>query len=161
MAEYDDGVALGRALAQAGLGVVTGGYYGMMEAVSLGAKEAGGATIGVTVGIISERASPNAYLDEEIRTERLLHRIDKLVELSDAYVVMPGGAGTMAELAVVWNLSIIGALHGKPIVVVGDGWRHVIETMIKELTSTDEDLASVIFEPDGPAAAALLGRLLS
>src|SRR5688500_68960 len=106
MAAYDDGVALGRALAGVGLGVVTGGYYGLMEAVSKGAKDGGGATIGVTVGIISQRASPNAYLDEEIRTERLLNRIDKLVELGEGYVVMPGGAGTLAELAVVWNLAI-------------------------------------------------------
>src|SRR5712691_10585652 len=122
--EYLAAQELGRALAERGFGVVTGGYNGVMEAVSRGAREAGGRVVGVTVEVIArnfERA-PNEYLDQEIQTAALLERIDKLVELGSAYVVLPGGSGTLAELGIVWNLAYLGALQNKPIVVVGPGW---------------------------------------
>ena len=158
--EYADGVRLGRALAVAGLTVVTGGYAGTMAAVSQGAKEGGGITIGVTLSSLSERISPNPWVDEEVRTEALLTRIDKLIELGEGFVVMPGGAGTMAELAVVWNLAIIGALHGKPIVVVGAGWEKVVRTMLAELHTIESDLDSLTFAASPAEAATELTRAL-
>src|SRR5205809_6087626 len=83
--EYHSAQELGRALAERGFSVVTGGYNGVMEAVSRGAKEAGGQVIGVTVEVIArnfERAV-NEWVDQEIQTTALLERIDKLVELGD------------------------------------------------------------------------------
>src|SRR5919202_3105336 len=151
--EYAGARRLGRALAQHGFAVVTGGYNGVMEAVSRGAKEAGGQAIGVTVDVIGQVASPNAYLDQEVRTAALLERIDKLVELGAGYVVLPGGAGTLAELAVVWNLALFGALHGKPLIVVGDGWRQVLATLVDHLHTVEADLRWLTFVPDAQAAA--------
>src|SRR3954447_22588286 len=94
-AEYVAAEQLGRALAERGFSVATGGYNGVMEAVSRGAREAGGRVIGVTVDVIAQNfsRSPNAYVDEEIRTAALLERIDKLVEVGSGYVVLPGGSG--------------------------------------------------------------------
>jgi uncharacterized protein (TIGR00730 family) len=161
-AEYLAALELGRALATRGFGIVTGGYNGTMEAVSRGAREAGGATIGVTVDVIArnfERAT-NAYVDQEVRTAQLLERIDKMVELGSAYVVLPGGAGTLAELGVVWNLALIGAMHGKPIVVVGNGWERVLRTMIEQLHTIDRDLEFLLFAQDVDHAVELVAERL-
>src|SRR5438105_13136224 len=105
-AEYAAAQKLGGALAARGFEVVTGGYNGVMEAVSRGAKEAGGHVIGVTVEVIATNFQrlPNEYVDQEVKTTALLERIDKMIELGAAYVVLPGGAGTLAELGIVWNL---------------------------------------------------------
>src|SRR5215210_1514790 len=148
--EYLAARELGRALARRGLSVVTGGYNGVMEAVSRGAKEAGGHVIGVTVDVIARNFErlPNSFLDQEVRTAALLERIDKMVELGAAYVVLPGGAGTLAELGIVWNLALLGALQDKPIVIVGPGWERVLRTMIAELHTIETDLRWLRFAPD-------------
>ena len=161
--EYAAARELGRALAERGLTVVTGGYNGVMEAVSRGAKEIGGHVIGVTVEVIARNFErvPNEYLDQEVKTVALLERIDKMVELGAAYVVLPGGAGTLAELGIVWNLALLGALHGKPLVVVGDGWRRVLQTMIDELHTIETDLQFLRLVPDVSSAVEVLAGALT
>jgi uncharacterized protein (TIGR00730 family) len=161
--EYAAARELGRALAERGLTVVTGGYNGVMEAVSRGAKELGGHVIGVTVDVIARNFErvPNAYVDQEVKTMALLERIDKMVELGAGYVVLPGGAGTLAELGIVWNLALLGALHGKPLVVVGNGWRRVLQTMIDELHTIETDLQFLRLVPDVPSAVKVLASVLT
>src|SRR5437879_7452822 len=140
--EYLQAQSLGRALAERGFDVVTGGYNGVMEAVSRGAKEAGGHVVGVTVDVIATNFQrvPNSYVDQEVRTAALLERIDKLVELGAAYVILPGGAGTLAELGIVWNLALLGALHDKPLIVVGHAWERVLNLMVEELHTVERDV---------------------
>jgi uncharacterized protein (TIGR00730 family) len=152
--DYAQGLRLGQALAERGYDVVTGGYNGVMEAVSRGAKEAGGLVIGVTVDVIARnfQLQPNSWLDQEIRTTALLERIDKLVELGNGYVVLPGGSGTLVELAAVWNLAAVGALHGKPIVVVGQTWERVLRLTLEEGHTYETDFDALTFVPDVDAA---------
>jgi uncharacterized protein (TIGR00730 family) len=161
--EYVAAQQLGRALAERGFEVVTGGYNGVMEAVSRGAKEAGGRVIGVTVEIIARNFSraPNEWLDQEVQTAALLERIDKLIELGAGYVVLPGGSGTLAELGVVWNLAYLGALHGKPIVVVGKGWETVLRTLQQELHTVETDFQALTFVPDAERAVDALAAALA
>ena len=161
--EYLQAQSLGRALAERGFDVVTGGYNGVMEAVSRGAKEAGGHVVGVTVDVIATNFQrvPNSYVDQEVRTAALLERIDKLVELGAAYVILPGGAGTLAELGIVWNLALLGALQDKPLVVVGSGWERVLRTMIAELHTIETDLQLLRFVPNVEAAVEMLGAVLT
>jgi uncharacterized protein (TIGR00730 family) len=161
--EYLAAQALGSELARRGMTVVSGGYNGVMEAVSRGAKEAGGHVIGVTVEIIARNfeRSPNAFVDQEVKTAALLERIDKMIELGQAYVVLPGGAGTLAELGIVWNLALLGALHGKPLIVVGIGWERVLRTMIQELHTIETDLRFLNFVPDVAAAVQMLQEALT
>jgi uncharacterized protein (TIGR00730 family) len=156
--EYLAAVELGRALARRGLTVVTGGYHGTMEAVSRGAREMGGRVVGVTVDVIARNfgRTPNPYLDQEVRAAQLLERIDKMVELGAGYVVLPGGAGTLAEFGIVWNLALLGAMHGKPLVVVGQGWERVLRTMIAELHTVEDDLQFLQLVPDVEAAVDVL-----
>ncbi len=161
--EYIAAQQLGKALAERGFAVVTGGYNGTMEAASRGAREAGGRVIGVTVEVIAQNFQriPNEYLDQEIQTKALLERIDKMVELGSAYVVLPGASGTLAELGIVWNLAFLGALHGKPIVVVGRGWRNVLHTLLEESHTIESDLQVLTFVPDVAGAVDALTAALA
>ncbi len=126
-AEYETARELGGALAQAGFAVCTGGYGGVMEAVSRGAKEAGGHTIGVTAKVFAARANP--WVEEEIRVESWHERLLELMRRGDAYVVLPGGTGTLVELAVVWEWLHKGFLTDKPLVVLGRFWEPVLATV--------------------------------
>ena len=141
--EYREAYEVGRLLAERGYVVCNGGYSGTMEAVSRGAKEAGGRTIGVTVDVFGTR-SPNSYIDEEIGTASLLLRLDKLTEPADGYIILGGGIGTLLEMALVWNLRLMGVFD-KPIVLLGPDWRAAVETLREHLMIRDVDLAALTF----------------
>ncbi|MBZ0200858.1 MAG: LOG family protein, partial [Ignavibacteriaceae bacterium] len=100
--EYAVGYELGKQLALNKFDVCTGGYKGIMEAVSKGALDNGSRSIGITLGYI--KSKPNKYLTEEIKCYDLFERINKLIELGSGYVVLQGGTGTLLELAAVWEL---------------------------------------------------------
>lgn len=125
-------VALGRLLAQAGYVVATGGYTGSMEAVLHGAREAGAHTVGYTCATFARDFQPNPWVAEERHTPGLSARIQRLAEESDAFVVVHGGLGTLAELALVWNMMLAGELPAKPLVVVGPQWPRVIDVIYAE-----------------------------
>lgn len=122
---YAAAQALGAELAGRGFTVCSGGYGGVMEAVSRGAKEAGGSTMAVTADFFRARA--NDWVDEEIRVKTWQARLFELVKRGRGYVVCPGGTGTLVELAVVWEMLNKGAMARRPLVVLGDFWGPVIE----------------------------------
>lgn len=128
--DYEDGVEAGRLLAEAGFGVATGGYGGLMEAVSAGAAAAGGRVIGVTAPeIFPGRSAPNVHLTEERRTAGLMARIGELTDLSAASLALPGSIGTLTELVAAWNLAFVTRFSDatpKPVVTVGERWRQII-----------------------------------
>jgi uncharacterized protein (TIGR00730 family) len=121
---YDEAQQLGAALASKGFVVCSGGYAGVMEAVSRGAKEAGGKTLGVTAKFF--RAQANRWVDEEIRVDTWDERMFELIRRGDGYVVCPGGTGTLVEFSVVWEMINKGVMKKKPIVSLGDFWTPVI-----------------------------------
>ena len=129
---YADSVELGRLLAEAGFVVATGGYTGTMEAVLRGAREAGARTVGYTCATFERAFQPNPWVMEERKTPVLSARIQRLAEESDAFVVVHGGLGTLAELALVWNMLLAGELPAKPLVVVGPEWPKVIDVVHAE-----------------------------
>ena len=142
--EYADAVALGAAIARAGYSVMTGGYAGMMGAVSRGAAEAGGHVIGVTVGLFKERGLiPNPFLHEEIHLPTLSTRLNHLIVAPDAYVVLKGGAGTLSEFALAWSLLQVGELPLRPLIAVGPLWKSLVPLLAKEGTLLDSDLGWV------------------
>jgi len=130
--EYRLAYEVGKNLAASGFTVCNGGYSGIMEASARGAKEAGGKTIGVTFKN-NFRKEANRWIDEEIFKSTLIERMLKLVELGDAYVILKGGTGTLLEFAAVWEFINKGFLKEKPIVIVGNFWNDVVETMREEL----------------------------
>lgn len=125
--EFTMAYECGRQLAIAGFTVCNGGYGGTMRASAMGAKQAGGKTIGV--GVSSWSRKPNEWIEQEFTEATLVGRLMKLVELGDAYVVLPGGTGTLLELACVLELINKEIIGQKPVVMVGDFWNGVIETV--------------------------------
>ena len=137
---YELGVELGRLLAEAGFGVVNGGYSGLMEAVSAGAAEAGGPVIGVTApSLFPDRSGGNRFLTEEVPAESLIDRIKVMSEMACAAIVLPGSIGTLTELAVAWNDAILSARRGVPpipIIAFRTCWESVVDHLIDDLRIT-------------------------
>jgi len=157
---YTEAQALGRLLAERGHTVLTGGYIGTMEAVSRGAHEAGGHVIGVTCAEI-ERWRPraaNRWVKEEIKRETLIERLHTLIHESDAALALPGGAGTLTEISLMWNLMIVESLHRRPLILVGDGWQAVFDQFFASFYTympvNQREL--VLFAPDAETAVKLL-----
>jgi uncharacterized protein (TIGR00730 family) len=123
---------VGRALAQAGFAIANGGYRGTMHAAAQGAAGAGGTVIGVTCSAFKNSVA-NEYVTREIVTASLEERLHTLVEIGQGYVVLPGGTGTLLELATVWELKNKGFLdRAKPIVLAGGFWRPLVDLMAKD-----------------------------
>ena len=72
-------------------------------------------------------------LEEEIKTNTMVERLLKLIELGQAYVILRGGTGTLLELAAVWEFVNKGLMAAKPIVVIGSFWNPVVATLKEEL----------------------------
>ena len=124
-AEYQEARELGKLLALRGLAVCSGGYGGVMEGVSRGAKEAGCATYGVTGEFFARPA--NEWIDTEVRTKTWQERLFELIRLADGFAVCKGGTGTLVELAVVWEMLNKSVMSGKPIAVVGNFWQPILD----------------------------------
>ena len=105
---------VGTLLAEAGFGVITGGYFGVMEAASRAAKDVGGRVRSVPCREFS-RDQIHPYADEIIWTSRYEDRIRTLIALADGFLVLPGGIGTMAELFYAWSLTQVRAPRHKPL----------------------------------------------
>ena len=132
---YQQARRLGGRLAEAGFAVCNGGYGGLMEASSRGARECGGYTIGVTCDVWNSTA--NRWIAEEVRTTTFMERLLTLIERGDSYIVLPGGTGTLAELALVWEVMNKSALcrsvgGRKQVLVTVPYWRPVIECLRQE-----------------------------
>lgn len=159
--QYAQARSLGAQLAAKGFRVCSGGYGGVMEAVSRGAKEAGGQTIAVTAEFFHSHA--NEWVDEQIRVKTWQDRLFELVKQGHAYVTCPGGTGTLAELAVVWEMLNKGAMPRKPFAVLGDFWRPVVDLIgevefgRKRHDGNDVPLVHVASSP-ADAAAYLAGH---
>lgn len=125
-ADYEEARALGSALAKRGFAVCTGGYGGVMEAVSRGAKEAGGKTYGVTASFFKS-AKLNRWVDVEVRKETWEERLFELIRMGHGFVACKGGTGTLVELAVVWEMLNKSVMLGKPFAVLGDFWLPILE----------------------------------
>jgi uncharacterized protein (TIGR00730 family) len=125
-ADYEEARVLGRALAKHGFAVCSGGYGGVMEAVSRGAKEAGGKTYGVTAEFFTA-AKLNSWIDTEVRMKTWEERLFELIRLADGFVACKGGTGTLVELAVVWEMLNKSVITGKPFAVLGNFWQPVLD----------------------------------
>lgn len=130
--EYREAELLGKKLSETGLSVCTGGYRGVMEAISKGASPSQGNIIGVTSAVFSP--TPNQYVNMQVHTMTLYERLQKLIELGNGYIVLKGGTGTLVELSLVWELMNKNMISEKPIIVVTDFWKPVIELLHSELT---------------------------
>ena len=132
-AEWAQAERCGSLLAQASLAVASGGYGGVMEAVSHGAAAAGGRVIGVTAPtVFPHRTGPNEHVHEIIEAASITERIHLLVSVSAGVIVLPGSLGTFTELVAAWNAAYVAPLSDtahRPIITVGDTWNSLIDTI--------------------------------
>ena len=132
--EKENIINLGRLLAESGFEVITGGFGGTMEDISKGAKLAGGKTIGITYykNIDAPNKGPNKYVDREIRAKSIFERIEIMIRDSDAFIVLPGGTGTLLELAACLEYINKGLSEPKPIIGLGNFWKNIAERLSDE-----------------------------
>jgi uncharacterized protein (TIGR00730 family) len=135
---------VGAALAREGFAVMTGGGSGIMEAANRGAREAGGLSIGCNITLPREQ-KPNPYLDKFIQFDHFFARKVMLVKYSCAFVVMPGGFGTLDEAFEIATLMQTNKLGRFPLIALGgEFWDQLVEfvsgTLLKEGTISPEDV---------------------
>lgn len=134
-AAYQEAQLVGTLLAESGFTVQTGGYIGTMEAVSRGASEAGGHVIGVTCDEIEawRPVAPNKWVAEQKRCSTLRERLFVLIDDCQGAIALPGGIGTLAEIALFWSQLQIKPWNPRPFILLGHGWKKILETFISEL----------------------------
>lgn len=141
---YKLGVEVGKKLALNGIGVMTGGGPGIMEAANKGAKEAGGGSYGCRISILTER-SQNSYLDCNLKFKYFFTRKYMLARFSIGFIALPGGFGTMDELFEMLTLVCTEKIKRFPIVLIGvEYWKPLLEyldnTFVKNGVITAEEL---------------------
>jgi uncharacterized protein (TIGR00725 family) len=127
-------------LAKEGFIIVNGGGPGVMLASTLGAKEEGGK---VEIVVLDPKRQPENYegicetnfdmADKKIFTKNYSHRLNKLIEVADAFVIFKGGTGTLSEVGLTWEMAKFEYGHHEPLIFFGDYWRETIESMEKNL----------------------------
>jgi len=120
---YELGRQVGRRLAESGFSVITGGGPGAMEAANRGAREAGGPSYGLNI-VLPHEQEPNPFVDQTVDFRYFFVRKVMLVKYSCAYIVLPGGLGTLDELFEAATLLQCGKVGPFPLVLVGrEFWR--------------------------------------
>lgn len=161
---YQEAYTLGNLLGKAGITVLTGGYSGTMEAVSRGANEAGTHVIGVTSEEIEawRPMGPNPWVKEELRYPTLKERLNTLIETCDAAIALPGGIGTLLEIALTWNQLAIDIIEPKPLILIGEGWFETMEAFFNLLGDyvPMDDRQYLAFAPDAETAVELVNSFL-
>jgi uncharacterized protein (TIGR00730 family) len=152
---YELALKMGAAIARLGFTVMTGGGPGIMEAANRGAKEVGGRSVGCNIELPFEQTS-NRYLDRCVRLHYFFVRKALLIKYSYAFVVMPGGVGTLDELFEALTLIQNGKIKNFPIVIMGtDYWTQLIgfiEQMAERGKISSSDL-NLIFATDSDEEA--------
>jgi len=153
-AEYRDARDLGRRLAEAGFTICTGGYLGVMEAASRGAREAGGRVFGIVMNQF--KAEPNRYLTDKVASDHFYDRLQNLITRSVGFVALRGGMGTVTEVSLVWNKLQTKVLEPRPLVLLGSCWREVVRCWQANLVVSDADVTYLDFAESAEEASSIL-----
>jgi len=141
--EYRQAREVGERLAEAGFTICTGGYLGVMEAASRGAREKGGRVFGIVMNQF--RSEPNRYLTDKVATNHFYDRLQNLIMRSVGFIAIRGGMGTVTEISLVWNKLQTGVIEKRPLVLLGDCWKPVVECWQKNLPVSDTDVSWLDF----------------
>ncbi len=157
---YEQAREVGRRIARAGLTTMTGGGPGIMEAANRGARDEGGPSIGCNIELPFEQ-NPNAYLDKFIEFRYFFVRKVMLVKYSCAFVVCPGGFGTLDEVFETLVLIQTNKITRFPIILMGtDYWRPIVDfvrnDMVTARTIDQSDLDLVVYTDDHDEVEAVL-----
>lgn len=154
--EYLEAKVLGGRLAEAGFTICTGGYLGIMEAASRGAREKGGRVLGIVMNQF--KSEPNRYLTDKVATDHFYDRLQNLITRSVGFVAFRGGMGTVTEISLVWNKLQTRVLGSRPLVLVGDCWPPVVAAWQKSLVVSNAEVGMIDFAKDAGEAAEIILR---
>jgi len=145
---YEIARNVGKQLAQMGFTIMTGGGPGIMEAANRGAKEAGGRSIGCNI-VLPKEQQPNKYLDKWVDIDYFFIRKILLTKYSYAFVVMPGGYGTMDEFFESITMIQTGKSKKFPVILMGKSYHlelyEYIQKMVSEKTISPDDIQLFLF----------------
>jgi len=153
-AEYQEALRLGRLLVEAGFEVCSGGYAGVMEAISRGAHEAGGHVIGITMEQF--KSEPNRYLKKIEPSADFYARLQMLILNSVGYIALRGGMGTITEISLVWNKLVMNVLPNRPLILLGECWPGAIGCLREHLVISDDDMSHLNFVKTAEEAVTVL-----
>ena len=152
--EYGQARRVGALLAEAGYTICTGGYLGVMEAASRGAREKGGRVLGIVMNQF--KAEPNRYLTDKVATPHFYERLQRLITRSVGFVAVRGGMGTVTELSLVWNKIQTRVIAPRPLVLLGDCWPPIVRVWQEHLVVSDDDVAALDFAQTPEEAVAII-----
>jgi uncharacterized protein (TIGR00730 family) len=156
---YQEAYTLGRLLGEAGFDVATGGYRGVMEAVSRGAAAGGAHVVGITVANFKDEVNP--FIAQEIRAADIYARLRHLLESADAYVALRGGMGTLCEVVFAWQMLKLELLRPRPLILLGQCWEPVLTQWLEHLTVTEKDCDCFTLTRTPQEAVTVLATLLA
>jgi uncharacterized protein (TIGR00730 family) len=162
---YQVGRTLGRLLAENGFSVITGGGPGAMEAANRGAAEGNGKSVGLSIQLPKEQA-PNPYTNVRLDFRYFFIRKVMFVKYAVAYVILPGGFGTMDELFEALTLIQTHRIRPFPLILLGrDYWKDLLSwikktMLVKHGMITPDDLDLVQTTDDPAAAVAAIKRIV-
>lgn len=152
--EYGQARRLGQLLAEAGFTICTGGYLGVMEGASRGARERGGRVLGIVMNQF--KSEPNRYLTDKVASAHFYERLQNLITRSVGFIALRGGAGTVTELSLVWNKLQTKVIGPRPLVLLGDCWPPVIEAFKNQLVVSEQDVSLLDFAATPEDAARII-----
>mmetsp|Transcript_25289 Transcript_25289/g.40566 ORF Transcript_25289/g.40566 Transcript_25289/m.40566 type:complete len:324 (-) Transcript_25289:331-1302(-) len=161
---YAMAVKVGEALAKKGFHIMNGGYMGLMEATTKGARKVEGAKIR---GVLVPKAFPmrkggNKYLTHKLEEDTIEERLATLVGKASAFVVLPGSLGTLTELVMAWNTAVLAPLAGQnppPIIAFKDPWEDILKGVQAKLKIPEQMLQMVQFVSSAEEAIETISKL--
>ena len=140
---YEETKRVAAALAEMGCDIITGGGPGLMQAANEGAATAPerARSVGIRVDLPFEQ-DVNAFVTQAFEHRTFFTRLHQFVLASDAFIVAPGGIGTILETMMIWQLLQVKHLEGTPLILVGKMWPGLIEWARRSLLAEDPPLAS-------------------
>jgi uncharacterized protein (TIGR00730 family) len=154
--EYAQARRVGELLAEAGYTICTGGYLGVMEAASRGARERGGRVLGIVMNQF--KAEPNRYLTDKVATPHFYERLQRLIIRSVGFIAIRGGMGTVTELSLVWNKIQTRVIGPRPLVLLGECWPPIVREWQKHLVVSDADVEALDFASTPEEAVTIINE---
>ncbi|MEA2173667.1 MAG: hypothetical protein QOD00_1259 [Blastocatellia bacterium] len=152
--EYAEAQRVGELLALAGYTICTGGYLGIMEAASRGAREKGGRVLGIVMNQF--KAEPNRFLTDKVATAHFYERLQHLITRSVGFIALRGGMGTVTEVSLVWNKLQTGVIESRPLVLLGDCWPPVVRAWQEHLVVNERDVSVLDFAQTAEEAVSII-----
>jgi hypothetical protein len=152
--EYEQAREVGARLAANGFTICTGGYLGVMEAASRGAREKGGRVLGIVMNQF--KAEPNRFLTDKVASQHFYERLQNLIVRSVGFIALKGGMGTVTEVSLVWNKLMTGVIEPRPLVLLGESWKPVVQCWQQNLVVSEKDVSLLDFADTAERACEII-----